>query len=119
MRNPESTKKSWTPTQPDSTHTVHSLSKSVPCPTKMLRLWKSTTTIATPRTVSSAGTWTFDSGRCVASPSFGELSDRVAHRGHALEDASLEHVVGELDVELAFEREHHVDARVRGHARLV
>ena len=37
----------------------------------------------------------------------------------ALEHAALEHVVGELDVELAFEREHHVDAGVRGHARLI
>ena len=49
----------------------------------------------------------------------GQLVDRARDRRDALEHAALEHVIGELDVELALEREHHVDARVRGHARLV
>src|SRR5688572_16895344 len=105
MRNPERTKKSWTPTHPDSTNAFHSLSKIVPLETKMLRLWTSTTTIATPLSASSAGKWT-----CDRDLGLRELSDCVTHRRHALEHAPLEHVVGELDVELPFEREHHVDA---------
>ena len=36
-----------------------------------------------------------------------------------LEHAALEHRVGELDVELVLEAEHHVHAGVRGHAGLV
>ena len=40
-------------------------------------------------------------------------------RVDALEHVALEHAVGELDVEGVLEREHDVDARVRGHAGLV
>src|SRR5690348_17745169 len=40
-------------------------------------------------------------------------------RGNRVEHVALEHVVGKFDVELAFEREHHVDAGVRSHAGLV
>ena len=42
-----------------------------------------------------------------------------ADGGDALEDAASQHPVGELDVEFALEREHHVHAGVGGHARLV
>ena len=46
-------------------------------------------------------------------------ADGAGDRRDALEDAAREHAIGELDVERVLEREHHVDARVRGHARLV
>ena len=52
-----------------------------------------------------------------AAPLLQLLEGRVDRR-HALEHAALEHRVGELDVERVLERQHHVDARVRGHAGL-
>ena len=48
-----------------------------------------------------------------------ERLEGLRDRGDALEDAALEHRVRELDVEAVLEGEHQVDARVRGHARLV
>src|SRR6187431_808861 len=40
-------------------------------------------------------------------------------RGNSVEHIALEHVVREFDVEFAFERQHDVDAGMRGHAGLV
>ncbi len=48
-----------------------------------------------------------------------QLVQRRLDRRDALEHAALEHPVGELDVEVILERQHHVDARVRGHSRVV
>src|SRR5438309_3090566 len=49
----------------------------------------------------------------------GQLAQRGADGGDGLEGALAQHVLGELDVERVLEREHHVDAGVRGHAGLV
>src|SRR5262249_53579452 len=48
-----------------------------------------------------------------------KLFQRAGDAADALEDPALEQPIGELHVEGALEREHHVDARVRRHPCLV
>jgi hypothetical protein len=48
-----------------------------------------------------------------------QLGQRGADRGDALEHAALEHAVRELDIKGVLEREHHVDAGMRGHPAVV
>src|SRR5262249_32880025 len=84
IRKPDSTKKSCTPTQPDSAIVLQIRSGSARPASKMLRLWMRTTTIAIPRTVSRAGIRTFDSDRdsCTARsyPDPGDRSRRCDRR---------------------------------------
>ena len=48
-----------------------------------------------------------------------QFADCGADRLDAAEHIALEHVVWKLDVEDTFQRQHHVDAGMRGHAGLV
>jgi len=48
-----------------------------------------------------------------------QLAQRAFDRADAAEHVALEHVVGKLDVELAFQRQHDVDAGMGGHAVVV
>src|SRR5258708_5561037 len=44
----------------------------------------------------------------------GELGDGSTNRSEAFEDTTLQHPIRKFDIERALQREHHVDARMRG-----